>query len=288
MRYLVLLFILPLFVVAQKRIPVSKEDFTILVFEEPVLDSEPNNDEFVVFPATGNGAFKQNGKMLKVKANKLSEGKKEATLLVITRSNRRHEIILYHEPKPEKFNYYFDAGLPLFKSRKNQAFEEDQQGTITVRKKAYRELPKWVDTVKAKSINKKPAWLGRGTTKNQGIYFTNKGTYHGTDAIYIALSIRNESGQRYELKFINYSKVPKTKGKGAVSSEPINKRESFEFQLPENIMPDTEVHFVAVLKRFTLNSKRDVLIEISENNGERTIQNRIAHTLINNPKRMNP
>ena len=53
-------------------------------------------------------------------------------------------------------------------------------------------------------------------------------------------------------------------------------------------MPDTEVHFVAVLKRFTLNSKRDVLIEISENNGERTIQNRIAHTLINNPKRMNP
>jgi len=276
------ILLLPLLIKAQSCVPVGKEDYTILVFEEPVLDSEPTNDEFVVFTATGKGAFKQGKKMLKVKLNKASEGKREASLLVITQGGQRHEIVLYPEKNPEKLIYYFDAGKPLFNSRTKSRYAVSDSGENLFEDK---EVPKWADTLRCRTINRKPAWIARETTKKQGIYFTVKGTYNGKEAIYIPLSIRNESGQRYDVKSIAFSKVPKIRSKGADSSEPIVDEEFYVFQEPKKVMPGSETHFVAVLKRFTLNSRRDVLIEIEEV-GERIISNRVPHDLINNPKRL--
>lgn len=274
--------LLPFLIQAQERVPVGKDDFTILVFEEPVLDSEPTNDEFVVFEANGQGAFKQSKKMLKVKLNKASKGEREASLLVITQSRQRHEIILYPEKKPEQLIYYFDAGKPLFASGTNGRYSIEN---TTVASRENEQVPGWADTLRCRTINRRPAWIARETTKKQGIYFKVKGTYHGKEAIYIPLSIRNESGQRYDVKSIAFSKVPKPTTRGADTSERIREQEFYVFQEPKTIMPGAESHFVAVLKRFTLNSRRDVLIEIEEV-GERTISNRVSHDLINNPKRL--
>lgn len=284
MRILIIITVLffPLLIKGQSRVPVGKDDFTILVFEEPVLDSEPTNDEFVVFTASGKGAFKQSKKILKVKLNRASDGKREATLLVITQSRYRHEIVLYPENSPEKQIYYFDAGKPLFNSGTNSRYAVKDSGDNLFKNK---EVPKWADTLKCRTINRKPAWIARETTKKQGIYFTVKGTYNGNEAIYVPLSIRNESGQRYDIKSIAFSKVPKLKAKGADTTEPIADREFYVFQEPKTVIPGSETHFVAVLKRFTLNSRRDVLIEIEEV-GERIISNRVSHDLINNPKRL--
>lgn len=293
-RLCIICFLAPVFLIAQARIPVSKDDETILIFPEPTVEKLVNNNEFVIIPNDNGGTFSQSGRIIKIKGNKASSGQREATLLVITPSGQSYELILYPEKSPEDYTYYITREMGGMNILNFDAPKTTSSKPLPKLEVAVDQTQKPVDTTLlsteqfalAKRIVRLPPWVGREVKTVQNIYLQVKGTYYGEDKIYIALKLRNESGQRYDLDLINFTVRSTYKRTSSNVDAPI--KDVYVHNEPVSVFSNAEAHFVAVIDRFTLSKKREVLIEIKEKSGQRHLENTIEHKLINNPKRLKP
>lgn len=67
---------------------------------------------------------------------------------------------------------------------------------------------------------------------------------------------------------------------------PITKKNDglkYEYKVPKTVKGNTEDYFVIVLKKMTLDNKKELLIELDEESGNRNISLRIGKGIVNAP-----
>jgi len=128
--------------------------------------------------------------------------------------------------------------------------------------------------------------IPRYFTRKDDVFLWLKGVYYNEDELYVLLRLENREGVDLDINFIKYfiessyknttkQKISITKKSGLL----------YEYKVPKTVKGNTENHFVLVFKKVTLDNKKELLIELDEESGNRNLSLRIGKDILNNPIR---
>lgn len=100
--------------------------------------------------------------------------------------------------------------------------------------------------------------------------------------LYFSLILTNESTLDYDINYLNYYIMSRNKKKNT-TSQTIPYRSKYIYNLPKRLKSNDEVNVVFVFSKFTINENKVLLVEMTEDNGERIVKLEIPNTFINNP-----
>lgn len=298
---LILFMIISQIVNAQVEIEISKNYTVLLLFPSNVSESILGGDnlKFYVDLPSKEGS-QHNKKIVKLSYSPVSNDTIGVTnYTVVTQNGKGYEFILKLVDTPKKFSHSIKEGNYNFSLNETQSSQTKENTLTTINSKKhyftkdektqykeankpilFKENKKDISNIAEDIISKKPAIVDF-FDKNSKIILNLKGVYYHNDNIYISLSLKNKSSINYDIRFINYSITDTYKksssGQKSVYSPILIHRE------PRTIKSKDENVFVVVFKKFTLNKKRALKIDITEEKGNRELSLLLPNNLINNP-----
>lgn len=292
---------------------VARSYKTILIFPENIAESIIGNDfGFIVdLPKTEGSKF--HGRILKLYYDELATEKENFTNhTIITESGNVYDFILKLAEKPLKLTWYIKPEMAV--TNIDNAFKGVEMDTSTagISAKEYREEEKnAVDTSKepskknldnsidraTKELYKKDpmeyyrlrcyymqfdkAKISRYFSRVDNVFLWLKGVYYNEDELYFQYRIENKDGLNLDINFIKHQMA--TNYKNSSSNQRLELKPVFTYKRPKTVAGKSENHFVIVFKKFALDEKKEVVVELDEESGNRNLSLKIGHEIINNP-----
>ena len=199
----------------------------------------------------------------------------ESNLLVINGNGSVFSYILRYKKQLSKLNYF----IPLTNSIGNerpivQDSVRSQSLDIVKTKYDYRKF--------CSALLKRKPQNSILKRRNEGIVLSVERIVFDKAALYFVLEIRNNSTLDYDVNFLDLSIETRQKGKKK-SAQRLFQEPLYTYNLPSKILKNETVRFVYVLPKFSLSNDRRVVMELYEENGERSVELKIPHRFINNP-----
>ncbi|WP_339657596.1 DUF4138 domain-containing protein [uncultured Maribacter sp.] len=199
----------------------------------------------------------------------------ESNLLVINGDGSVFSYILRYKKQLSKLNYF----IPLTNSIGNerpivQDSVRSQSLDIVKTKYDYRKF--------CSALLKRKPQNSILKRRNEGIVLSVERIVFDKAALYFVLEIRNNSTLDYDVNFLDLSIETRQKGKKK-SAQRLFQEPLYTYNLPSKILKNETVRFVYVLPKFSLSNDRRVVMELYEENGERSVELKIPHRFINNP-----
>ncbi|WP_339714624.1 DUF4138 domain-containing protein [uncultured Kriegella sp.] len=199
----------------------------------------------------------------------------ESNLLVINGDGFVFSYILRYKKQLSKLNYF----IPLTNSIGNerpivQDSVRSQSLDIVKTKYDYRKF--------CSALLKRKPQNSILKRRNEGIVLSVERIVFDRAALYFVLEIKNNSTLDYDMNFLELFIETRQKGKKK-SAQRLFQKPLYTYNLPSKIPKNETVRFVYVLPKFSLSNDRRVVMELYEENGERSVELKIPHRFINNP-----
>lgn len=301
------LLLLPLLLTAQREIEVSEDFTTVMIFpseiEEPILGNQ--QEYFIKESPNKNQIGKRTIRLGYIKVDNVE---KNTNLTVFTKEGNSYEYLLKYKKAPERLNHYITAD-------ESQMNLLESFGAMEAAKKPeIVKAPSSHYSQDVETISRSPIGEPREETADDTLYLTDKTAYisekcaavndgprrilrafdvssnvkltlkqvsYAKDEIYFHLLLENKGGQAYDVDFINSRLARGFRGSGTDQSIPLTPL--LVYNNPNRVMGNTGHDFIMVFKKFSINDKKELQIDLAEKNGERNLLLRINNKLINNP-----
>lgn len=237
-----------------------------LFFPEPIRQGITGSDNFVF---TYNREKEQYFGLLQATPGV------ESNLLVINGNGSVFSYILRYKKQLSKLNYF----IPLTNSIGNEKpviKDSVQSYSLDIRETKYDYRKFCLALLKRKLQN---CIIKR---RNEGIVLGVEHVVFDREVLYFVLQIRNNSTLDYDVNFLDLSIESRQKGK-TKSAQRLLKEPLYTYNLPSKIPKNEMIRFVYVLPKFSLSNDKRVIMELYEENGERSVELQIPHRFINNP-----
>ena len=294
---------------------ISKDFKTILIFPENISESSIGNDfGFIVdLPKPEGGKF--SGRIIKLYYDELAIEKENVTnYLVITDTGNVYDFVLELVAVPKKTTWYITQemavanieGKPIEKRNVNQRQiatpeklnnEMEKMDTIShinnsnkivagnskdsATKELYLSDPLEYYRLRCYYMQFDKPKISRYFSRLDNVFLWLKGVYYNEDELYFQYRIENKEGLDMDINFIKHQIA--TNYKNSSSNQKMELKPVFVYKQPKTIAGKSENHFVVVFKKFALDEKKEVLVELDEESGNRNLSLRIGHEIINNP-----
>ena len=303
-------------------IEVSRKFKTILIFPEDIAESIIGSDiGFAVdFPKEIGSRF--NPRILKVYYDDLATEKENYTnLTVITRSGNLFDFILKLDARPKKLTWTIGPEMavtniddraisyqgpksiqvPEPNSSIGSPLKSEESRSLTMQEiekipkdsvlelattDLYAHDPIEYYRLRSYYMQFDKAWILRYFARKGDVFLWLKGVYYNNDELYIQFRLENKEGVDLDINFIKFF-IKSSYRNASEQKIPIDKNNGllFEYKVPKIVKGGTENHFVIVLKKFSLDNKKELLVELDEEGGNRNLSMSIGRDIINNPKR---
>lgn len=100
--------------------------------------------------------------------------------------------------------------------------------------------------------------------------------------LYFTVILKNESTLDYDINYLNFYITSRNKKKNT-TTQTIPYKSKYIHNLPTKIKAGENIEVVYVYQKFSINENKILLIEMTEDNGERNVKLEIPNTFINNP-----
>lgn len=100
--------------------------------------------------------------------------------------------------------------------------------------------------------------------------------------LYFTVILKNESTLDYDINYLNFYITSRNKKKNT-TTQTIPYKSKYIHNLPTKIKAGDYIEVVYVYQKFSINENKILLIEMTEDNGERNVKLEIPNTFINNP-----
>jgi hypothetical protein len=303
-------------------IEVSRKFKTILIFPEDIAESIIGSDiGFAVdFPKEIGSRF--NPRILKIYYDDLATEKENHTnLTVITRSGNLFDFILKLDARPKKLTWTIGPEMavtniddraisyqgpkavegPKPGSNNGSLPKSEESRSLTMQeiekipKNSVLELatpdlyahdPNEYYRLRSYYMQFDKAWIPRYFARKGNVFLWLKGVYYNNDELYVQFRLENKEGVDLDINFIKFF-IKSSYRNASEQKIPIDKNNGLllEYKVPKIVKGGTENHFVIVLKKFSLDNKKELLVELDEEGGNRNLSMSIGRDIINNPKR---
>lgn len=301
------LLLLPLLLTAQREIEVSEDFTTVMIFpseiEEPILG---NQQEYFIKESPNKSQIGK--RTIRLGYIKVDNVEKNTNLTVFTKEGNSYEYLLKYKKAPERLTHYIttdESQMNLLES--SGAMEAAKKPEIVKAPSSH--YSKDVETIsrspigepqeetaddtlyltdktayiseKCATVNDGPRRILRTFDASSNVKLTLKQVSYAKDEIYFHLLLENKGGQAYDVDFINSRLARGSRGSGTDQSIPLTPL--LVYNNPNRVMGNTGHDFIMVFKKFSINDKKELQIDLAEKNGERNLLLRINNKLINNP-----
>lgn len=290
---------------------VSKKYKTILIFPENISESIIGNDfGFIAdLPKPEGGKF--HGRILKLYYDELAtETENFTNHTVITELGNVYDFILKLTERPKKLTWYIEPDkaitningntksenpvIPVSKLD-NKTKQDDIQdekpepapnseaanSIERATKELYESDPMEYYRLRCYYMQFDKAKIGRYFARVDDVFLWLKGIYFNEDELYFQYRIENKEGLDLEINFIRHRIA--TNYKNSSSNQKLELEPVFVYKRPKTVAGKSENHFVVVFKKFALDEKKEVAVELDEESGNRNLSLTIGHEIINNP-----
>ncbi|WP_459641474.1 DUF4138 domain-containing protein [Flavobacterium sp. CGRL2] len=128
----------------------------------------------------------------------------------------------------------------------------------------------------------KPVFYNRIYGSKNKVTIKLKNISYVDNELYFTLVLSNESTLDYDINYLNFYIISRNKNRNTVA-QTIPYEALYIHNNPTKILAKEETEVVFVYKKFTINENKILLVELTEDNGERTVKLEIPNTFINNP-----
>ncbi len=290
---------------------VSKKFKTILIFPENISESIIGNDFGFIADLPKDGGSKYHRRILKLYYDELATEKENFTNhTVITESGEVYDFILELKEKPKKFTWYIKNEMAITNiGRNSKSRSPDVADSRPESKEKKVEVPKVqsnssADKSTSNSIDRATkelyennpleyyrlrcyymqfdkAKISRYFSRLDNIFLWLKGVYFNENELYFQYRIENKEGLDMDVNFIKHQIA--TNYKNSSSNQKLELKPVFVYKQPKTVAGKSENHFVLVFKKFALDEKKEVVVELDEESGNRNLALKIGHEIINNP-----
>lgn len=316
MRYYTILF---LFLFLQKGIcqKVQKTDSKNEI-KHLTIFSTKNKNTNLFFPdviksgIVGNSNFtfgyKKEGDGSKIGILKSTSGE-ESNLLVVTSNGNIYSFLIKHVPNIERLNYFIKDSMAIGNENGAIIYDNPPEIETPIPPINKREIKENVvdngSIAAAVKLNDYQTVIDSSSNKNyennckielqKKKYYSNiigvkdriliklKCLTYLDNDLYFTLIIENNSTLDYDINYLNYYTVSKNKKRNTVTQK-IPYESKYVYNMPTRILSKEKKEVVFVFEKFTINQNKSLLIEMTEQNGERTVELELSNNLINNPK----
>ena len=291
---------------------VSKKYKTILIFPENISESIIGNDfGFIAdLPKAEGGKF--HGRILKLYYDELAtETENFTNHTVITETGNVYDFILKLTKRPKKLTWYIEPDRAITNidgdvRSKNQDISmarlKKKIGSEDIRdeepeseskpdevdnsiKRATKELyetdPMEYYRLRCYYMQFDKAKIGRYFARVDNVFLWLKGVYFNEDELYFQYRLENREGLDMDINFIKHRIA--TNYRNSSSNQKLELEPIFVYKRPGTVAGKSENHFVVVFKKFALDEKKEVMMELDEESGNRNLSLVIGHEIINNP-----
>lgn len=235
----------------------------------------------------------------------------ESNLLVITSNGNIYSFIVRYKPEISMLNYFVKDNMAIGNESGSVVFEDGTGQQLTkgeekvVKAESEPEIKaKSVEAIKvnnyesstvassANDTNKlqstankeieKPVFYNRIYGSKNKVTIKLKNISYIDNELYFTLVLSNESTLDYDINYLNFYIISRNKNRNTVS-QTIPYEALYIHNNPTKILAKEETEVVFVYKKFTINENKILLVELTEDNGERTVKLEIPNTFINNP-----
>ncbi len=298
---------------------VSRKFKTILIFPENIAESIIGNDfGFVVDLPKENGSM-YNGRILKLYYDDLAKEKENYTnQTVITESGNVYDFILKLAPRPKQLTWLITSEMAVANIGRNKSPRDNlsqggiggpanplsenvesiikSQGTennkpskavsrdsiqVVATQAMYENDPMEYYRLRCYYMQFDKARVSRYFSRVDDVFLWLKGVYYNENELYVQLKVENKEGLDMDVNFFKYSLA--TTYKKSSSNQRLELTPVFVYKQPKTVAAKSENHFVVVFKKFALDEKKELLVELDEESGNRNLSLEIGHEIINNP-----
>lgn len=299
--YFISVFLLSLSNFAQENnlvISCGSNKNTTLFFKNPIKSGIVGNENFTF------GYNKETpGKIGILKA---TPGE-ESNLLVITENGDIYSFTIRFKKDIEKFNYFISDTLAIGNESGEAKIMNPQKEKINngeVKKEKYENIENNIseaitvnnyeknqivinDSVSSYKILcqkeiEKPIFYNRIYGMKDKITVKLKNISYINNELFFTTIIKNESTLDYDINYLNFYITSKNKSKNT-TTQTIPYQYKYVHNLPKKIKANENFEVVFVYNKFSINENKILLVEMAEDNGERTVTLEIPNTFINNP-----
>lgn len=316
LAYYILALLVPFLAMSQNcsdTLRVSKKYKTILIFPENISESIVGNDFGFIADLPKSKGSRFHGRIMKLYYDELATEEENYTNhTVITESGNVYDFILELTERPEKLTWYIQpemaianiSGKPLGQTHgkyselgKSHLLSEKKKDTnsnsIVPSKdektnsidRATRELyetdPMEYYRLRSYYMQFDKAKISRYFSRSDNVFLWLKGVYYNEDELYFQLRVENKEGLDLDINFIKFSMA--TNYKNSSSNQRMALEPVYVFKQPKTVGGKSENHFVIVFKKFALDEKKEIVVELDEESGNRNLSLIIGHEIINNP-----
>ena len=290
---------------------VSKKYKTILIFPENISESIIGNDFGFIADLPKAEGSKFHGRILKLYYDELAtENESFTNHTVITESGNVYDFILQLKEKPKQFTWYIEpekaiTNIDGFSNPRNLDAEvasleqieksvgiPNEKSISTLNSKAsnsidratkelYQSDPLEYYRLRCYYMQFDKAKISRYFSRLDNVFLWLKGVYFNEDELYFQFRIENKEGLDMDVNFIKHQIA--TNYKNSSSNQKLELKPVFVYKQPQTIAGKSENHFVVVFKKFALDEKKEVIVELDEQSGNRNLSLIIGHEIINNP-----
>ncbi|NYJ28195.1 DUF4138 domain-containing protein [Allomuricauda sp. ARW1Y1] len=300
--------------VAQKcsdTLEVARNYKTILIFPENISESIIGNDFGFIADLPKSSGSKFHGRILKLYYDELAPDEKNFTNhTVITESGLVYDFILKLTKRPKQFTWYIKPEMAITnidgvkKSTQNRnrsseiSIDEDKVKEVVpeLSEKSSQNPDNSIDRATKELYEKDPmeyyrlrcyymqfdkAKISRYFARLDNVFLWLKGVYYNQDELYFQFRIENKEGLDLDINFIKHQIA--TNYRNSSSNQRMELTPVFTYKQPKTVAGKSENHFVIVFKKFALDEKKEVVVELDEESGNRNLSLKIGHEIINNP-----
>lgn len=237
----------------------------------------------------------------------------ESNLLVVTDNGNIYSFIIKHELNIQRLNYFVKDTMAVGNENGNIVYENPPEIDPPIVDTPINEMNKReikatnsTNVVEAVKINDfqteknnqnndpelekeckseiaKAQYYNRILGLKDKIFVRLKSlSYIGND-LYFTLILENNSSLDYDINYLNFYNISKNKKRNTVTQR-IAFEARYIYNMPLRIGAMQKHQVVFVYNKFTINENKSLLIELTEDNGERVVELEIPNNLINNPK----
>ncbi len=290
---------------------VSKKYKTILIFPENISESIIGNDYGFIADLPKAEGSKFHGRILKLYYDELATEKENFTNhTVITESGNVYDFILNLKEKPKQFTWYIKPEMAITNISGNAQLRNvdvatpspetiiarteitAEQSTSSIKnkeinsidratKELYENDPMEYYRLRCYYMQFDKAKISRYFSRLDNVFLWLKGVYFNEDELYFQYRIENKEGLDLDINFVKHQIA--TNYKNSSSNQKLGLEPVFVYKQPKTVAGKSENHFVLVFKKFALDEKKEVVVELDEESGNRNLSMTIGHEIINNP-----
>lgn len=239
-----------------------------LFFPEPIRQGITGSDHFVF---TYNREKQQYFGLLQAKPGK------ESNLLVISENGTVFSYLVRYREALSQLNYFIPKSQSIGNERPLPVLDVDTgklEEELLSSSEHYKDL--------CARLIKSRQRIGKIKKRNQGIVLNVENIVFLEEELYFVIEVKNNSTLDYDLNFLKLFVETRQKGKRK-SVQRLYQKPLFAYSLPAKVREGEKTKLVYVLPKFSLSDERRAVLELNEQNGERNIKLKIAHSHINNP-----